>query len=107
MQQISELSLKPRTFLHRHNNKARLTDANAKTAPKDPISAGLFSNGQISAIIAMHDPNIPAAPTPAKARPKMRTFMLGATPQMREPISKRTTAVMKTILVGVMEITPP
>jgi hypothetical protein len=32
---------------------------------------------------------IPAAPTPAKARPKIRTSDEGATPQMRDPISNR------------------
>ena len=32
--------------------------------------------------------NMPEAPMPWNARPKMRTFMLGATPQMSDPTSK-------------------
>lgn len=68
-----------------------MTDARAKTAPNEPMSAGRFSRGQISAIMAMQEPKIPAAPTPAKARPKMSTFMFGATPQMRDPSSNMVT----------------
>lgn len=83
------------------------TEARAKMPPNDPKSAGLFSNGAISAIMAMHEPNIPAAPTPLNARPNMRTFMFGATPQTKDPTSKRVTAAMKTHLVGAMERTPP
>lgn len=33
--------------------------------------------------------DLPAAPTPAKARPKMRTLTLGATPQMRDPYASK------------------
>ena len=40
-------------------------------------------------MIASTEVKMPAPPMPAKARPKMRTLMLGATPQMREPISNK------------------
>ena len=36
---------------------------------------------------------IPEAPTPWKALPKIRTFILGASPQIREPISNMTMQV--------------
>jgi hypothetical protein len=44
---------------------------------------------------------IPEAPTPWKALPKIRTFILGATPHMREPVSNRT---MQTRLHGVRSV---
>jgi hypothetical protein len=37
---------------------------------------------------------MPAAPTPATARPMMRAVELGATPQIREPTSKMKRAMM-------------
>jgi hypothetical protein len=64
----------------------------AKTPPKEPMRAGRFSRGQISAMMERQEPKMPAAPTPANARPKMRTFMVGATPQISEPTSKITMA---------------
>lgn len=47
----------------------------------------------VSSVSTMRAPlKMPVPPAPASARPKMRTFMLGATPQMREPSSNTTTA---------------
>jgi hypothetical protein len=37
---------------------------------------------------------IPAAPTPAMARPMIKVVELGATPQIREPTSKMKRAMM-------------
>ena len=53
-----------------------------------------------SAMIMMPAEKIPAAPAPAMARPRMRTRMLGATPQTREPSSKMETASMMTCFEG-------
>lgn len=57
--------------------------------------------------MARHEPKMPAAPKPASARPKMRTFMFGATPQTREPSSKSVMADMKTHFVGAIDRAPP
>lgn len=45
---------------------------------------------------------IPDAPMPWNARPKMRTSIEGATPQIREPISKRIIHVRYTHFEGAM-----
>jgi hypothetical protein len=42
---------------------------------------------------------IPAAPIPATARPMMRAVEFGATPQIREPISKMKRAMRYTHLI--------
>ena len=47
---------------------------------------------------------IPEPPRPEMARPRMRTAMLGATPQSREPTSKVKIANIATCLAGKMEI---
>ena len=39
-------------------------------------------------MVMMEPVEIPAAPIPATARPKMKTGELGAAPQIAEPISK-------------------
>lgn len=108
----------------------RTTLETAKTAPNPPNMAGRFWRGTISAMMERtpeergegegdlrsapynghplplpHPPyylltNIPAAPTPANARPKIRTLAELATPQTREPSSKRATATMKTHFVA-------
>lgn len=40
---------------------------------------------------------IPAAPTPAMARPTMKTTELGAAPQMADPTSNKMTVARKTV----------
>jgi hypothetical protein len=42
---------------------------------------------------------IPAAPTPAKARPTMKATELGAAPDTAEPASNRKTALKKVYLM--------
>jgi hypothetical protein len=54
---------------------------------------GLCLNGTVTEMIKMAPEKIPAAPTPATARPMIRAVELGATPQMREPISKMNRAM--------------
>lgn len=106
----------------------RTTLETAKTAPNPPNMAGRFWRGTISAMMERtpegrgrercgsapynehpspfpHPPyylltKIPAAPTPANARPKIRTLAELATPQTREPSSKRATATMNTHFVA-------
>lgn len=51
--------------------------------------------------MSMAPENIPADPSPAIARPAMKTDELGAAPQMAEPISKITTHVKKTLRIYV------
>lgn len=45
---------------------------------------------------------MPVPPSPAIARPRIRTNMLGAAPQMREPSSKTATAKSNTCFEGKM-----
>lgn len=68
------------------------------TAPMLPMYNALFSIGVVCIMITTVPPEIPAAPMPATARPKMKAVELGAAPQMAEPTSKRTTAAEKTSL---------
>jgi len=63
------------------------TEETAKTAPNAPNRRGRSSSLVTRAIIVRIEIKIPAAPTPATARPKMRNGILGATPQKRDPIS--------------------
>ncbi len=49
-----------------------------------------FSFGAEVATIVKPPPRIPPPPLPAIARPMMRAVEVGATPQIREPISKMT-----------------
>jgi hypothetical protein len=44
-------------------------------------------------MIKMAPEKIPAAPTPATARPRISAVLLGATPQIKEPISKMNRAI--------------
>ena len=67
--------------------KGPATEANAKTPPKEPKRSGRWSRRETRDRIVRMERKIPEAPTPWKALPKIRTFMLGATPQIREPIS--------------------
>jgi hypothetical protein len=48
----------------------------------------------VLAMIKMAPEKIPAAPTPATARPIMSAVEFGATPQINEPTSKMNKAVM-------------
>jgi hypothetical protein len=49
---------------------------------------GRCLNGTVTEMIKIAPEKIPAAPTPATARPMMRAVELGATPQIKEPTSK-------------------
>lgn len=62
---------------------------------------GLSASVVISIVVWKAVPKMPAAPTPASARPKMRTSMDGATAQTSEPTSKMTTVQRKTYFEGV------
>jgi len=64
------------------------TEAIPYMPPMIPMYAGRFLRGTVFATIRIAPLKIPAAPTPAIARPMMRAVELGATPQTREPISK-------------------
>ena len=55
---------------------------------KRPWKAGRFRRGISGIVIMMAPVMIPAPPRPAIARPTIRASEFGATPQMREPISK-------------------
>lgn len=73
-----------------------MTDEAAKTAPKLPSNLGRSSNSVISAMILRQETKIPAAPTPATAREIIKQITLGDKAQIRDPISKIETAMMKT-----------
>jgi hypothetical protein len=61
--------------------------------PMSPIYVGRCLNGTVIEMIKMAPEKIPAAPTPATARPMMSAVELGATPQIKEPISKMNRAI--------------
>lgn len=56
-----------------------------KTAPNAPNSLGRFSNLTACPRICRIAMKMPAAPTPERARPKIKMYTSGAIPQMREP----------------------
>lgn len=64
------------------------TDAMPYIPPIIPMYAGLFLNGTVFATIKMAPLKIPAAPTPAIARPIISAVEFGATPQTSDPSSK-------------------
>jgi hypothetical protein len=64
------------------------------TDPTAPMYAGLTESGVVMATMMRHPANTPAHPTPAMARPTIKTSELGATPQIRLPNSKIDSAVM-------------
>lgn len=60
----------------------------AYTDPITPIYTGLTLKDVVMAIMTRHPANTPAQPMPARARPTIKTSLLGATPQIRLPSSK-------------------
>lgn len=78
--------------------------SNTHQTPNRAKYCALECKGVNSAMMTIPPLKIPAAPAPAKARPKIKTFILGATPQANEPISKIKTAKTMTCLEGKMFI---
>jgi hypothetical protein len=64
-----------------------------------PMYVGRLRSGTVTEMIKMAPEKIPAAPTPATARPMMRAVEFGATPQMSEPSSKMKSAMRYTHLM--------
>ena len=69
-------------------------------APMIPVNIGRLRGGAEYAMRVYAPVPMPAAPTPAMARPTMRVSELGATPQMRLPTSKMKMASRKVIFSG-------
>ena len=68
--------------------------------PTKPINIGRFLGSDTKARMTVPPMEMPAPPNPAMARPTMRAVELGATPQMRLPISKMVTLMRKVSLRG-------
>jgi hypothetical protein len=58
-----------------------------------PMYVGRCLRGTVTEMIKIAPEKIPAAPTPATARPMMSAVEFGATPQINEPISKMNRAI--------------
>lgn len=94
------------TYHHRHetswvNTPPRsgpTTEATEYVAPRRPVYAGTNKGVTLKAMIEYAPAAIPAAPTPAIALPTMKAVLLGATPQMSDPISKTAMASRNTSL---------
>jgi hypothetical protein len=71
------------------------------------MKVGLLCSGTTCARIIRAPENIPAAPTPAIARPTIRPILDGVTPQMKDPNSNILIDVMKTYLMGKVEYNLP
>ena len=86
--------------LHTHIQKHHLQDASCVNAPPitgpmqtlmpktlvtSPMYIGLFCSGTVSATMFRAPWKRPAAPTPAIARPRMKTAELGAAAHITEP----------------------
>ena len=65
-----------------------------------PVNIGLLRGGAEYAMRVYAPEPIPAAPTPAMARPTIRASEFGATPQIRLPTSKTNMERRKVILRG-------
>lgn len=74
-----------------------MTDATPNTMPKTPWNMGRLCRGIMFTKTIMAPVKMPAEPKPAMARPTMNVGEVGATPQMREPISK-TMMLLKYVL---------
>ena len=61
---------------------------------------GRFSSGIVYATMTNAPEKIPAAPTPAMARPMINASEVGAAPHTVEPTSKMKMAVRNTHLTG-------
>lgn len=72
-----------------------MTELIANTAPNSPRRRGLCSRVVTSATMDRTLTKVPAAPTPANARPKINTSTVGATPHSKLPISKTQIAKRK------------
>ena len=68
--------------------------------PINPRYCARLCSGVNSATISIALEKMPAAPTPAMARPRINTFMEGETPHTREPTSKMKTANIMTCFEG-------
>ena len=73
-------------------------EARPNTEAKRPWKTGRFRKGIRGIVIRMTPVMIPAAPRPAMARPTIRASEFGATPHMREPISKTRMARRKVLV---------
>jgi len=68
--------------------------------PRIPVNIGRRF-GEVTNAMIMNAPHaMPAAPTPAIARPTIRTGEFGATPQIKLPNSKIKIAIAKVVLSG-------
>lgn len=77
-----------------------VTAARPYVAPITPVKVALFLGSAAKAIIVYAPDPTPAAPTPAMARPTIRTGEFGATPQIKLPSSKMKMAIRKLIFSG-------
>lgn len=77
-----------------------MTAAMPYEAPTTPVRAGRLAGLALKPMMVYAPEPMPAAPTPAMARPTMRATLVGATPQMREPTSKMKMATRKLIFRG-------
>jgi hypothetical protein len=66
-----------------------MTELTANTPPKRPNNFGRCSRRVTSAMMDKTETKMPAAPQPARARPKIKELTLGAAAQMRDPCEER------------------
>jgi hypothetical protein len=64
-----------------------------------PVYMGRLESGTVFAMITRAPEKIPALPTPATARPRMKTVEVGAAPQRTDPTSKNPMAETYTHLM--------
>lgn len=64
-----------------------------------PMYVGRWRSGTVTEIIRMAPEKIPAAPTPAIARPMIKAVEFGAMPQIKLPSSKIARAMRYTHLM--------
>ena len=60
-----------------------------------PKTKGRLGRGTVIEMITKAPEKIPATPIPAMARPTIKAVLVGATPQIKEPTSKRVMATKK------------
>lgn len=84
----------------RCQGQQQFREGSKRPRPDSPSSLGRCSSLVTSATIERTATKMPAAPTPAKARPKMRILMLGAAAQMTDPTSNSVMAERKVPIVA-------
>ncbi|CAI4216090.1 unnamed protein product [Parascedosporium putredinis] len=82
-----------------HRRRVRLEGGDEPVAQRHGQRARKHEGGTVYAKIVNAPVKIPAPPTPATARPRMKARLVGATPQMRLPSSKMATAEINTVFM--------